>query len=110
MTKSAVKSRANSIPSHHHILAATQLGELNALLSAEAENKGKFPGSPAKPGPAEPHESVKFGPAYATSLSCHRNFFILPPSNGTLCLPERNTRNQKPALGSVNMSHCRYLP
>lgn len=71
MTKSAVKSRANSIPSHHHILAATQLGELNALLSAEAENKGKFPGSPAKPGPANPHESVKFGPAYATSLSCH---------------------------------------
>ena len=49
-TESAVKSRVNSIPSHRHILAAIQLGEINALVSAEAKTKGKPPGSPAKTG------------------------------------------------------------
>lgn len=48
--ESAVKSRVNSIPSHSHIPSATQLSEINALLSTETENKGKFLGSSAEPG------------------------------------------------------------
>lgn len=40
-----MKSRVNPIPPCHHILSAVQLAGIDALLSAETENKGKFHGS-----------------------------------------------------------------
>lgn len=59
---------------------AAELGGINALLSTEAQNKGKFRGSPAEPGASEAAGDSQL-------CICLWNLFILPGSRGTLWLP-----------------------
>lgn len=95
-----MKSRINSIPSRHHILPAVQRGEINALLSAEPENKGKFPECPAKA--AAPGQRNRINWA---SLHLPTQPLYLPGSNGTLCLltQTRETRSQPGVCGHTSL-------